>query len=72
MQNLKAHTWRINTDLDDMLPESECRDQHQFLMPLKSINNIKFGRSIIIEQLKSVEIHGFVDASERCYEAAAY
>lgn len=39
---------------------------HQFLMSLKSENNIKVGGRIVIEQPEIVAIGRFRDASERC------
>ncbi|XP_015915017.2 uncharacterized protein [Parasteatoda tepidariorum] len=64
--------WRIKMDWNDSLPDEEYREWHQFLVSLESINNIEIPRRIFITIPKSVEIHGFADASQQCYGAAVY
>ncbi|GFU46390.1 uncharacterized protein TNCV_2354911 [Trichonephila clavipes] len=44
----------------------------QFLVSLENINNIEIPRRILVAFPEVIEIHGFADASERCYGAAVY
>ncbi|GFU89731.1 hypothetical protein TNCV_1700251 [Trichonephila clavipes] len=42
------------------------------LVSLENINNIEIPRRILVAFPEVIEIHGFADASERCYGAAVY
>jgi hypothetical protein len=64
--------WRLKTDWCDSLPTEEFQEWHRFLLLLESINNINIERLIVIEEATVIEIHGFSDASERCYGAVVY
>ncbi|KFM77752.1 hypothetical protein X975_01402, partial [Stegodyphus mimosarum] len=64
--------WRLKIDWSDRLPSEENQEWHQFLVTLESINNIDIDGRIVVDQAKTVEIHGFADASERCFGAAVY
>ncbi|GFU20130.1 uncharacterized protein TNCV_2557231 [Trichonephila clavipes] len=44
----------------------------QFLVSLENINNIEIPRRILVAFPEVIEVHGFADASERCYGAAVY
>ncbi|GFT18515.1 uncharacterized protein TNCV_1708301 [Trichonephila clavipes] len=57
---------------NDLLPAEEYREWQQFLVSLENINNIEIPRRILIAFPEVIEIHGFADASERCYGAAVY
>ncbi|XP_055929677.1 uncharacterized protein LOC129960331 [Argiope bruennichi] len=63
---------RINIDWNDVQPESEYREWHRFLIALKALNEILINRRVVFDQPTSVELHGFADASERCYGAVMY
>ncbi|GFX05048.1 uncharacterized protein TNCV_3439121 [Trichonephila clavipes] len=64
--------WRSKLEWNDLLPAEEYREWHQFLVSLENINNIEIPRRILVAFLEVIEIHGFADASERCYGAAVY
>ncbi|GFX27557.1 uncharacterized protein TNCV_4996121 [Trichonephila clavipes] len=64
--------WRSKLEWNDLLPAEEYREWQQFLVSLENINNIEIPRRILVAFLEAIEIHGFADASERCYGAAVY
>ncbi|GFY02109.1 uncharacterized protein TNCV_5099701 [Trichonephila clavipes] len=64
--------WRSKLEWNDLLPAEEYREWQQFLVSLENINNIEIPRRILVAFLEVIEIHGFADASERCYGAAVY
>ncbi|GFY34582.1 uncharacterized protein TNCV_1372721 [Trichonephila clavipes] len=63
--------WRSKLEWNDLLPAEEYREWQQFLISLEYINNIEIPRRILVAFSEVIEIHGFADASERCYGAAA-
>ncbi|GFW07331.1 integrase catalytic domain-containing protein [Trichonephila clavipes] len=64
--------WRSKLEWNDLLPAEEHREWQQFLVSLENINNIEIPRRILVAFPEVIEIHGFADASERCYGAAFY
>ncbi|GFW34526.1 uncharacterized protein TNCV_1463771 [Trichonephila clavipes] len=64
--------WRSKLEWNGLLPAAEYREWHQFLVSLENINNIEIPRRILVAFPEVIEIHGFADASERCYGAAVY
>ncbi|GFX41203.1 uncharacterized protein TNCV_2219011 [Trichonephila clavipes] len=64
--------WRSKLEWNDLLSAEEYREWQQFLESLENINNIEIPRRILVAFPKVIEIHGFADASERCYGAAVY
>ncbi|GFV01860.1 uncharacterized protein TNCV_4978121 [Trichonephila clavipes] len=64
--------WRSKLEWNDLLPDEEYREWQQFLVSLENINNIEIPRRILVAFPEVNEIHGFADASERCYGAAVY
>ncbi|GFX68474.1 uncharacterized protein TNCV_2004881 [Trichonephila clavipes] len=64
--------WRSKLEWNDLLPAEEYREWQQFLVSLENINNIEIPRLIFVAFPEVIEIHGFADASERCYGAAVY
>ncbi|GFR00528.1 uncharacterized protein TNCT_339981 [Trichonephila clavata] len=64
--------WRLSIDWKYPLPKKVYDQWHQLLIGLESLNNIHIQRRVVIENPTSIEIHGFSDASERCYGAAVY
>ncbi|GFW90775.1 integrase catalytic domain-containing protein [Trichonephila clavipes] len=64
--------WRSKLECNDLLPAEEYREWQQFLVSLENINNIEIPRRILVAFPEVIEIHGFADASERCYGAAVY
>ncbi|GFV61616.1 uncharacterized protein TNCV_187741 [Trichonephila clavipes] len=63
---------RSKLEWNDLLPAEEYREWQQFLVSLENINNIEIPRRILVAFPEVTEIHGFADASERCYGAAVY
>ncbi|GFV65786.1 uncharacterized protein TNCV_651091 [Trichonephila clavipes] len=63
---------RSKLEWNDLLPAEEYREWQQFLVSLENINNIEIPRRILVAFPEVIEIHGFADASERCYGAAVY
>ncbi|GBO15589.1 hypothetical protein AVEN_8295-1 [Araneus ventricosus] len=63
---------RLKIGWIDPLPKPECLEWHQFLIELESINSLKIGRRIVIEEAATIEFRCFAAASERCFEAAVY
>ncbi|GFU86525.1 uncharacterized protein TNCV_4479611 [Trichonephila clavipes] len=57
---------------NELLPAEEYREWQQFLVSLENINNIEIPRRILVAFQEVIEIHGFADASERCYGEAVY
>ncbi|GFT31372.1 uncharacterized protein TNCV_608121 [Trichonephila clavipes] len=64
--------WRSKLEWNDLLPAEEYREWPQFLVSLENINIIEIPRRILVAFPEVIEIHGFADASERCYGAAVY
>ncbi|GFT85062.1 uncharacterized protein TNCV_790981 [Trichonephila clavipes] len=64
--------WRSKLEWNDLLPAEEYREWQQFLVSLENINDIEIPRRILVAFPEVIEIHGFADASERCYGAAVY
>ncbi|GFX55600.1 uncharacterized protein TNCV_268881 [Trichonephila clavipes] len=64
--------WRSKLEWNDLLPAEEYREWQEFLESLENINNIEIPRRILVAFPEVIEIHGFADASERCYGAAVY
>ncbi|GFX33361.1 integrase catalytic domain-containing protein [Trichonephila clavipes] len=65
--------WRSKLEWNDLLPAEEYREWQQFLVSLENnINNIEIPRRILVAFPEVIEIHGFADASERCYGTAVY
>ncbi|GFW39987.1 uncharacterized protein TNCV_5116701 [Trichonephila clavipes] len=64
--------WRSKLEWNDLLPAEEYREWQQFLVSLENINNIEIPRRIFVAFPEVTKIHGFADASERCYGAAVY
>ncbi|KAF8790925.1 hypothetical protein HNY73_005868 [Argiope bruennichi] len=56
----------------DELPPERAKELHQFLENFKSINSICIERCIAHPHAKRTELHGFADASEKCYRAVIY
>ncbi|GFY04806.1 uncharacterized protein TNCV_3952151 [Trichonephila clavipes] len=53
--------WRLSIDWKDPLPNKVYSEWHQLLIRLESLNSINIERRIVIENLSSIEIHGFSD-----------
>lgn len=68
LQNL----WRLNIDWDETLPEPHAFEWDNFLASLQGAYNFNIERCIVVENATVLEIHGFSDASERCYGAVIY
>ncbi|GFV84372.1 uncharacterized protein TNCV_2044201 [Trichonephila clavipes] len=49
-----------------------AKEWHRFLEDFNSVRSICIGRCIVHLQATRVELHGFADASEKCYGAVIY
>ncbi|GFV75028.1 uncharacterized protein TNCV_2114531 [Trichonephila clavipes] len=56
----------------DELPSERAKEWHRFLEDFNSVSSICIGRCIVHPQATRVELHGFADASEKCYGAVIY
>ena len=68
IQNL----WKSNTNWDEIIPSETLQCWDNFRSNLNVLNDIKINRRIICDYPKSVQIHGFADASESAYGACIY
>ncbi|GFY13267.1 uncharacterized protein TNCV_2335311 [Trichonephila clavipes] len=64
--------WRLSIDWKDPLPNKVYYKWLQLIIRLESPNIINIEKRVVIENPSSIDIHGFSDASERCYGAAVY
>ncbi|GFT20146.1 uncharacterized protein TNCV_1945801 [Trichonephila clavipes] len=64
--------WSLNIDCIDELPSERAKEWHRFLEDFNSVRSICIGRCIVHPQATRVELHGFADASEKCYGAVIY
>ncbi|GFW94613.1 uncharacterized protein TNCV_4246531 [Trichonephila clavipes] len=63
--------WSLKIDWIDELPSERAKELHRFLEDFNSVS-ICIGRCIVHPQATRVELHGFADASEKCYGAVIY
>ncbi|GFY11148.1 uncharacterized protein TNCV_4471341 [Trichonephila clavipes] len=63
--------WSLKIDWIDELPSERAKEWHRFLEDFNSVRSIS-GRCIVHPQATRVELHGFADASEKCYGAVIY
>ncbi|GFW41439.1 uncharacterized protein TNCV_465301 [Trichonephila clavipes] len=64
--------WSLKIDWVDELPSERAKEWHRFLEDFNSVRSICIGRCIVHPQATRVELHGFADASEKCYGAVIY
>ncbi|GFU80196.1 uncharacterized protein TNCV_4309981 [Trichonephila clavipes] len=64
--------WSVKIDWIDELPSERAKEWHRFLEDFNSVRSICIGRCIVHPQATRVELHGFADASEKCYGAVIY
>ncbi|GFW68414.1 uncharacterized protein TNCV_1191131 [Trichonephila clavipes] len=64
--------WSLKIDWIDELPSERAKEWHRFLEDFNSVRSICIGRCIVHPQATRVELHGFADASEKCYRAVIY
>ncbi|GFW76694.1 uncharacterized protein TNCV_4944111 [Trichonephila clavipes] len=64
--------WSLKIDWIDELPSEIVKERHRFLEDFNSVSSICIGRCIVHPQATRVELHGFADASEKCYGAVIY
>ncbi|GFW36403.1 uncharacterized protein TNCV_3713211 [Trichonephila clavipes] len=64
--------WSLKINWIDELPSERAKEWHRFLVDFNSVSSIYIGRCIVHPQATRVELHGFVDASEKCYGAVIY
>ncbi|XP_043471747.1 uncharacterized protein LOC122504630 [Leptopilina heterotoma] len=64
--------WQLKVTWDESVPSSIHYNWTEFYNQLNSLKNIKFPRQILIDDFKTIELHGFSDASEKGYGACLY
>ncbi|GFW53979.1 uncharacterized protein TNCV_1307841 [Trichonephila clavipes] len=64
--------WSLKIDWIDELPSERAKEWHRFLEDFNSVRSICIGRCIVHPQATRVELHGFADASEKCYGAVIH
>ncbi|GFV95917.1 integrase catalytic domain-containing protein [Trichonephila clavipes] len=64
--------WSLKIDWIDELSSERAKEWHRFLEDFNSVRSICIGRCIVHPQETRVELHGFADASEKCYGAVIY
>ncbi|GFW19462.1 uncharacterized protein TNCV_1603561 [Trichonephila clavipes] len=64
--------WSLKIDWIDEFLSQIAKERHRFLEEFNSVSSIYVGRCIVHPQATRVELHGFADASEKCYGAVIY
>ncbi|GFS56957.1 uncharacterized protein TNCV_2661411 [Trichonephila clavipes] len=64
--------WSLKIDWIDELPSEGAKEWHRFLEDFNSVSSIYIGRCIVHPQVTRMELHGFANASEKCYGAVIY
>ncbi|GFW72266.1 integrase catalytic domain-containing protein [Trichonephila clavipes] len=64
--------WSLKIDWIDELPSERAKEWHRYLEDFNSVISICIGRCIVHPQATRVGLHGFADASEKCYGAVIY
>ncbi|GFV38254.1 integrase catalytic domain-containing protein [Trichonephila clavipes] len=64
--------WGLKIDWIDELSSERAKEWHRFLEDFNSVSSTCIGRCIVHPQATRVELHGFADASEKCYGAVIY
>ncbi|XP_076660789.1 uncharacterized protein LOC143364215 [Halictus rubicundus] len=64
--------WQLKIDWDESLPMNVQNEWQNYRNNLKLLEKVKFNRHITQRSVKSIELHGFCDASERAYGASIY
>lgn len=64
--------WSLHIDWNDELPSEKAKEWHQFIEDFNSVSNICVSRCIVNPHATRIELHGFADASEKCYGAVIY
>ncbi|GFS73631.1 uncharacterized protein TNCV_2246621 [Trichonephila clavipes] len=64
--------WSLKIDWIDELPSERAKEWHRFLEDFNTVRSICIGRCIVHPQATRAELHGFADASEKCYGAVIY
>ncbi|GFT98996.1 integrase catalytic domain-containing protein [Trichonephila clavipes] len=62
----------VTYDTIDELPSERAKEWHRFLEDFNSVSSICISRCIVHPQATRLELHGFADASEKCYGAVIY
>lgn len=64
--------WVSKVTWDESVPSSIHYNWTIFCSQLDSINSISFTRNVLINNSRSIQLHGFCDASEKGYGACLY
>ncbi|GFY02626.1 integrase catalytic domain-containing protein [Trichonephila clavipes] len=71
-QGLEKPTFRHFEKGRNGIAQVGAKEWHRFLEDFNSVRSICIGRCIVHPQATRVELHGFADASEKCYGAVIY
>ncbi|GFX51240.1 uncharacterized protein TNCV_2735911 [Trichonephila clavipes] len=64
--------WNLKSNWIHELGSERVKEWHRFLEHFNSVSSICIGRRIVYPQATRVELHGFADASEKCYGSVIY
>lgn len=71
-KGLMQKLWQLKLNWDESVPSNIHTTWTQFCEQLKLVNNLSFDRRILTENITSIQLHGFCDASETGYGACIY
>ncbi|XP_017763965.1 PREDICTED: uncharacterized protein LOC108553536 [Eufriesea mexicana] len=69
---LMQQLWRLKLTWDESLPASIHTEWTTYVNELQQLNQTSFERHVCQRAIRSLELHGFCDASERAYGACLY
>ncbi|CAK9798625.1 hypothetical protein ANTPLA_LOCUS1703 [Anthophora plagiata] len=64
--------WQLKIDWDESLPVSIHTEWTTYARQLQLLQNVSFERNVTQRSSRTIELHGFCDASERAYGACLY
>lgn len=69
---LVQYLWSLKLDWDESVPQHVQPEWENFRAGLPQLTALYVPRHVILKSSAEVELHGFVDASEKAYAAAIY
>ncbi|XP_076661053.1 uncharacterized protein LOC143364799 [Halictus rubicundus] len=69
---LMQQLWQLKVDWDESLPMAIQQEWSTYQTQLKSLTTVTFKRHVAQSSVRTIELHGFCDASERAYGASIY
>lgn len=65
--------WQLKLDWDESLPEAQHTQWLNYRTQLLNLNKLQIDRFVLpLENVSTIEIHGFSDASQKAYGACIY